>query len=618
MRRVRLSRALLLLACVGAGASPAVAEPERSPLVTVVVIPGSHLDVGFTAPPSVVTAKRIATLDAAIEASEKDPDFRWTEECGYVVHAWLQAHGQDPARVSRLKALLQSKHIGMGACWVNAHAALFPEALPVLFAWLEEAQSAFGMRPTWAVVNDVPSVPEALVDAGVRAGVTTFVCGPNLAFSPPLPPTVIGTWIRSTSGGSRASFFVDPDSYTAAFTRWGIDAVTAKFFAKERFGTLEGQALTRQGIDAMSRGTFAAHFAPRGIVLVQHAFDNWGIEAATRLPAFAAEWNTAKQSPSIGLGALGVGMTEALLRGAPGPSAPSRDGEWDGQWEEVRAQVPQWTARLRIAAKNLGKNETLERRLALATTMDHTGAMGPPWPGLLTEEETVQHDAEWQDLFKAGIGPREDRRALAMLSGTNELRIEEGTKRPEKIPAGVDAAGLDPAVRRGPHSLAGAWFAADAPVARSKTGIEGDETSVTLWAKVDRGVLPGDDEGIVVVGWDVPLTAARKDVTLVPLDPDGVARRTKRLLGRDPDTWIAPDGVELRGPGWRLAATSTHAFSWRLVERDGKARLQAMLVRQSRKCEFKGGATKVLPFDVLYPGEPRYLDAELVLSTRAP
>ena len=605
MPRVRPARALLLLACAAAVASPAVADPPPAALETIVVVPGSHLDVGFTAPPSVVRAKRVATLDAAIEAAEKDPDFRWTEECGYVVHAWLEARGGDPARVVRLAKLVKEKRIGLGACWVNAHAALFPEALPLLFAWHDEAERALGRRPDDAFVNDGPSVPQALVDAAAEAGVRWFLCGPNLTFSPPLPEGLIGDWDRETTHGGKVRFTVDPDSYTSAFTRWGIDPVTARFFGPDGEKGPEGAALTRARIDAMARTTYRLH----GAVTIQQAFDNWGVEAAVRLPAFVRSWTG---PPQIHL------ATAAEITWTSMHPIPPLYGEWDGQWEEVRAQVPQWTARLRIAAKNMGPKETLERKLALATTMDHTGAMGPPWPGLLTEEEAVQHNEEWQGIFKAGIGPTEDRRALAMLSGTNELRIEEGTKRSQKSPAGVDAATLDPAVRRGAHSLSGEWFPADSPIARSKTGIEGDETSVTLWARVDRAVIPGDDEGIVVVGWDVPLTAARKDVTLVPLDPDGVARRTKRLLGRDPDTWIAPDGVELRGPGFTLAATSSHAFSWRLVERDGKARLQAMLVRQSRKCEFKGGAVKVLPFDVLYPGEPRFLDAELVLSTRTP
>ena len=43
-----------------------------------------------------------------------------------------------------------------------------------------------------------------------------------------------------------------------------------------------------------------------------------------------------------------------------------------------------------------------------------------------------------------------------------------------------------------------------------------------------------------------------------------------------------------------------------------------MLVRQSRRCEFKGGESKALAFEALYPGEPRFLDAELVVSARAP
>ena len=56
MPRVTPARALLLLLALVAGASPAVADPPAAELKTILVIPGSHLDVGFTAPPSSSTA----------------------------------------------------------------------------------------------------------------------------------------------------------------------------------------------------------------------------------------------------------------------------------------------------------------------------------------------------------------------------------------------------------------------------------------------------------------------------------------------------------------------------------------------------------------------------------
>src|SRR5262249_33730997 len=159
---------------------------------------------------------------------------------------------------------------------------------------------------------------------------------------------------------------------------------------------------------------------------------------------------------------------------------------------------------------------------------------------------------------------------------------EEGTKAPARIPKGADAEQLAPAVLRGKHVLSGFWFGPHAPAARAKTGIEGDEKSVTRWPRGDRGGSPGDETGTAARGRDVPLTAATKDVKVVPLDPDGVAGRTKRLLGRDPDTWIAPDGIEIRGMDFALTVTSSHAFCFRVIDGGGKARLQVELVRQSR------------------------------------
>jgi hypothetical protein len=570
-----------------AGGAPAEAGPRE-----ILVIPGSHLDVGFTAPPSDVRRKRVATLDAAIEAAEKDPEFRWTEECGWSVHAWLDEHGAEPERIARLAALVKARRIGLGACYVNPHAALFPGSLHHLFAFHEEVERTLGVRPKVAIVNDVPSLPEEFVDAAAKAGVEMLICGANLAFSPPIPVEFTRVPFRWRTAAPRELLVaIDPDSYTAAYTKWGIDPDTARFMAKDRFGALEGLAVARSGIAAMSAGR-------RGTVVVQHAFDNWGIEAALRLPAFVRAWN------AEGGIRIRLGVPDDALDAWRNETLRVRTGEWGGTWEEVRAGCPVTAARLAVAATETRDSAPLAVRLSIAAAMDHSGGLGPPWPRLLSPAQFWRHGQEWSRLVAefGGLPP----------SPTSPLEFDPPSVRASDLP-GVDFASWDPSLRLGHLSIAGEWFAKNAkswtddPVdLRTGPGI------CVLHARPDREVLPGDDVDTVAVGWDVPLDARIDDVEMRPRrESDG----SRWLLGRAPTTVIAPRGVTIRMPKTSLHASSNLAFSYRLVDVDGRAHLQVLLLRQCRVCEFADGSRRVLPFSEVYPGEWRHPLATLTLRT---
>ncbi|MCH8123394.1 MAG: hypothetical protein IH853_09755 [Bacteroidetes bacterium] len=138
---------------------------------TVFVLPGSHLDVGYTDTPSRVREVRVEVIEDAIRAAQQDPEFRWFEEGGWAFDAWLQRYGQDEQRLATVRQLLQSGQLGVGATWLHPHAAAVPEAVGFLTLHLEELDSLFDYRPSVAVLNDPPSYPEALADALVASGI---------------------------------------------------------------------------------------------------------------------------------------------------------------------------------------------------------------------------------------------------------------------------------------------------------------------------------------------------------------------------------------------------------------------------------------------------------------
>ena len=117
--------------------------------LTIYVVPGSHLDIGFTDVPSKVKQARVATLDAALDEMESDPDFRWTEEAGWVLHAWLEKHAADDERMALARKHIRAGRLGIGASYVNPHAALFPRSLHHLFAFNEVVEREFAFVRTW-------------------------------------------------------------------------------------------------------------------------------------------------------------------------------------------------------------------------------------------------------------------------------------------------------------------------------------------------------------------------------------------------------------------------------------------------------------------------------------
>ncbi len=158
---------------------------------TVFILPGSHLDVGYTDTPSRVREVRVEVIEDAIRAAQQDPEFRWFEEGGWAFDAWLQRYGRDEQRLARVRELLHSGRLGVGATWLSPHAAAIPEAVDVLTLHLEDLDSLFDYRPSVAVLNDPPSYPQVLADTLAARGIRYLLVGANMFVSRPLPQRLV-------------------------------------------------------------------------------------------------------------------------------------------------------------------------------------------------------------------------------------------------------------------------------------------------------------------------------------------------------------------------------------------------------------------------------------------
>lgn len=585
----------------------ASASAHADALDSIWVVPGSHLDVGFTDTPSAVREKRVRVLDDAIDAALADPDFRWNEEGGWVFDAWLATHRADADRLQTMRKLLQEGRVYVGATYVNPHAAIFPESLDLLTIHLDRLEKDFGVRPRTAIVNDVPSVPEALVDALAERGVRYLLCGANLAFTPPLPKELCRSpfWWESASG-RRLLVSIDPDSYTAAYMKWGIDPDCARFFNAEEFPRDRGPIETMEaGIERMRREIDGELDA----VVVQHAFDNWDAGGARKLPAFVRQWNAAKKSPRIAL-ATAEAWFEHVERNL-GDRLPVRRGEWGGDWDSGRAACPVWTWRVRKACAAVDANTSYEARAALAVVMDHSFTLGGGWPEMFTDAQTRDHAREGASFFEEAVRGTLGREGVGAMPAE---RVPPASRELSDSWRELLSDAGRPARLRAGRCCLGPFLLAEAPTLDTaiEWGVEGSR--LVLATTIDRTKLPDEEGGAVVV--EIPLRSSPRDVRLAPASSPTAMKGTW-LRGAPPSFVVAPGELAVLGLRRGLRVRSPLVFSWAVVadpSDPGRAWLQGLVLRQSTRCVLKGGERRSFSFEELYPGEPALLSIEVELE----
>lgn len=584
----------------GGSGTALLGQGVSSSVDTVFILPGSHLDIGYTDAPSRVREVRVQHIEDAIRAAKQDPDFHWFEEGGWSFDAWLQRYGRDEKRLTAVRELLQRGQFGVGATWLSPHAAAFPDALGFLTLHLDELDRQLGYRPTVTVLNDPPSYPEALADTLAAHGVRYLLVGANMFLSRPFPAEMVRTpfWWE-TARGNRLLVYIDPDGFTAGFDKWGLGPRCAQFFTPARFPRNRGAMETMQnGIRAGLGGVPATYHA----AIVQQALDNWGINCATELPGAVRAWNRRGELPR-----LVIAQPDTYFRHIEeryGRELPIRRGEWGGQWDEIRAASPVWTWRLRQAARNLSADAPRDARAALATALDHNLALGPVRKGM-TEEQCRAHTQEAADIY---------RRAVTLASGPEGLAAEPPDPALPAAPlsapwAAFLAPGLPVRLRSGPSPIT-PFVRADAPVLAVAVTTGERSGHFAVRAEVDRRTLA---DGRLVI--EVPLHGPPRDFRLAPAASlDAIAGR---WLAGEPAFVVAPDSLRVIGSLFSLTVRSAIVFSWTLTQDEHNPDvtwLQGLVARQSNACILDGGHRLPLPFEALHPGEPANLVVQLEVS----
>jgi len=590
---------------------PATASAQRAG-DTIFIVPGGHLDLGFTAPIADVRQQRIQILDHAIEAATRDPSFVWFEEGGWSVEAWLDRYHGDPAQIARLRALVQRGQIGIGATLLSPYAAAFPDALRLLTLHLDRIERELGRRPTVAVINDVPAVPENLVDALAAAGIKYLLMGPNLVFSAPLPPSVTrDPFYWESARGARVLVSIDPDGYGAALTHWLLPPDCIRFFDSGQFpATISDDSILSLGV-----GQQLAHrTTSEPLSIIQHAMDNGEPGCVVGLAAATRRWNLRKNVPKLAAALPETFFQHLELR--RGKLLRVLHGEWGGDWDLLRASEPVWSWRLRRAIHALTPASPRTLSMAAVMVTDHNVGLGPRWLNGLPVAEARQHISQVAALYHAVVAGASG--AAALTASPAPLIAPPAGAWPVAWSTIVGERSTAARVRASPAFIYPfvQETAATEPVPMTVTA---DDHRLVVHTSIDRVALEHRLGARYQAVIEVTLHASIGTITLAP-DSSTSALAGRWLLGRPAQRVVAPEGVRVSGPGWSFWAHGPLLIGWTLVRDPSNpafTRLQALAVVHAVEGTVTDGLKLRLPFAEMYPGEPAVPSFDLELRLMA-
>ncbi len=87
---------------------------------TIYVMPSSHWDLGFIAPPEEVLPRLKPHIDEVIANAKRDPEFRWTIESVWQIREWL-ARTSDPQQIKDFVDLVNKGQIQVSAVFGSMH-----------------------------------------------------------------------------------------------------------------------------------------------------------------------------------------------------------------------------------------------------------------------------------------------------------------------------------------------------------------------------------------------------------------------------------------------------------------------------------------------------------------
>jgi len=514
-RSYLLSLILLAVICVSATG----AEIEK-----VYVIPFTHNDVGFDATPEQMAANSVKSIDDAIKYAEADPQYTWNIETFWQMQHWLDS-GRKP---EPLLKLLREGRFGINSAWICPHTSVMkPWALDQVFRIPVQWGKKQGLAMDWAMINDVPGHPPGLPKFLAENGIKYLALGTNQSLTKKLPDQISNTpfWWETLDLKHRVLVFICAESYTGAFTHYGIDPQTSLFFTRKK-KTYPGTApldIMKQNMGEML-DMYRGKKYPYDAIMAMHAFDNWGAGNSKKLVPAAKLWNKNVGKPQIIISTPREFFLH--IEKKYGDKLPVRRGGFGGQWDNMRCWIPTAMRAAYAQERILESQEKpdLKSTGKLLAFYGHTIGAGPCWPGHLTRKTTVEHN-----LQHLKLQDRWPRKKIAWEEG-KEVKLpadREGEKFKNNHLYMIKVDGFKTERLPMPE---GSWLVHRAE--RLKDG------TLRLRHSIDRRKLPPER---IRVMWTYHLTPAEAKSQVVIMGAAGPwVWRKDGLAGYSIPTWIAP------------------------------------------------------------------------------
>ena len=432
-------------------------ESPRHQIQTVYVIPSSHWDLGFIAPPEKVLPRLKPHIDEVIANCKADPEFRWTIESVWQLREWFSLT-KDPKQIQEFVDLVNKGQIQVSLVWGSLHTEFMgAEQLNRLVYDGKALQRQLGFTSDFSMMDDVPGFSLALPQVLARSGIKYFLTGSNLFFgggtslhpskSPfywqsPDGSKVLMWQTQGKNGGyteAIADYFVDP----VARDPYAVDP-SFHFYPKEWAG-LSPLEIMQRGMDKLlDEYEKAGYPYDAALVMYLHDFIPSTWERDQLLPNIRA-WNAAGRQPKL------VVATPAEffhhLESTYGNNFPVYAGDWTGLWSEVKTNSPTMSANARWAQDHFAVAELIDsvrilktagpeagEKIADITTDlfkydEHSGAGQYGWPKILTKDEVEEQNREYAHYTSSARNETEaliTKGLIEVLSERQDAKFKDG------------------------------------------------------------------------------------------------------------------------------------------------------------------------------------------------
>lgn len=395
-------------------------------IATVYVLPSSHWDLGFIAPPEEVLPRLKPHIDEVIANCKADPEFRWTIESVWQIREWL-ARTHDPQLIQDFVTLVNKGQIQVSAVFGSMHTEFMSaEQLNRIVYDMKEIERHLGIKTDFAMMDDVPGFTLRLPQVLARSGVKYFLNGSNLFIGggSALYPGKVPFYWQSPDGSRILTWHTQSKlgGYTEAMADYYLDPVSIEPYTKEHFypKELEGKPpleIMQRGMDRLLAKFEQAGYPYDAVaVMYLHDFVSSDLERDHLLPS-VREWNAAGKTPRIVVAtpAEFFHYMESHYHGRFKTYA----GDWTGLWSEVKTNSPRISADARWTQDHTPVAETIwtlltfksgvsypsgnfeDDRLNLLKYAEHSGSGQVGWPKLMTRAETDQQNREYVEYARS-------------------------------------------------------------------------------------------------------------------------------------------------------------------------------------------------------------------------